>query len=197
LLNKDDERNNHRHVRLSRELLTILVIGACIIGMWFGLKAILAVNSPFYIVPSESMVPSLNIGDVVIIRNGEGFSFMNLQVGDIIVFHTSDAGGRTIVHRITEIYADADSGERLVKTKGDNNPISYEGFDYPIRQQDYYGKVIYIVPMVGLISIPPFSYVISAVAISLVSATLLIGTLLFKKRTNKKEKEEEGENNKK
>ena len=183
LLDKDDERNKHRSRRflLSTEFLTILVIGACIIGIWFGLKAILAVNNPFYIVPSESMVPSLNIGDVVIIRNGGGFSFMDLQVGDIIVFHTNDAGGRTIVHRIVEIYADATSGERLVKTKGDNNPISYEDFDYPIRQQDYYGKVIYVLPIVGLVSIQPFSYIIVGIAVCLLLAAFLVVVLMRNK----------------
>jgi signal peptidase I len=195
LLNKDDETNKHRHTRLSKEVLVIVVIGVCIIVIWLGLKFVLHVDNPFYVVSSESMVPTLMVGDLVVLRNGAGgFSFSDLHVGDIIVFHTEDGGGRTIVHKIVEIYADTTNSERLVKTKGDNNPISYEDFDYPIREQDYYGKVIYIVPMVGLIAIPPFSYVISAVAISLVSATLLIGTLLFKKRINKEEKEEEGNN---
>ena len=50
------------------------------------------------------------------------------------------------------MYADGQTGERLVKTKGDNNPESYEGFDYPIRENDYYGKVVGVIPKVGLIS---------------------------------------------
>ncbi len=177
MLDKDDERNKKLHVRISSELLIIIGIGAGIIGIWVGLKFVLHVEDPFYIVSSESMIPSLKIGDIVIMRNGEGFSFMDLQVGDIIIFHTDDAGGRTIVHRIVEIYADATSGERLVKTKGDNNPISYENFDYPIKQQDYYGKVIYVIPLVGLVSIQPYSYMISVAAVILVSATFLVGIL--------------------
>jgi signal peptidase I len=193
LLDKDKEerrrKKNYLHIRISREVLIILVIGVCIIGVWFGLKVILHVDNPFYVVSSESMTPSLMVGDIVVIRDGPEFSFYNLKVGDIIVFHTNDAGGRTIVHRLVEIYSDNKGGEKLVKTKGDNNPISYENFDYPIREQDYYGKVIYVIPTVGLISVPPSSYVISATAISLVSATLLIGIIYAKKKKNKQRAE--------
>jgi signal peptidase I len=89
--------------------------------------------------PSLSgLLAHFNVGDVVVIRNnGQGSSFQDQHVGDIIVFHTNDAGGRTIVHRIVEIYSDANNSERLVKTKGDNNPVSYGGFDYPIYSSAY------------------------------------------------------------
>lgn len=126
----------------------ISIVG--ILVFWLGARAVLAVDNPFYIVPSESMVPTLNIGDVVVIRNGaEGYTFDDVQLGDIIVFHTDDGGGRTIVHRVVEIYADVQSGERLLKTKGDNNPESYDGLDYPISREDYYGKVISVFPKIG------------------------------------------------
>lgn len=187
LFDKDKEESREKkylHVRISREILIVLGIGICIIGVWSGLRFVLHVDNPFYVVSSESMIPSLMVGDIVVIRDGPEFSFYNLKVGDIIVFHTNDAGGRTIVHRIVEIYSDDKAGERLVKTKGDNNPISYQNFDYPIKQQDYYGKVIYVIPLMGLVSIQPYSYVISAAAIILVSATFLIGTLYTRRRVN-------------
>lgn len=109
-------------------------------------------ENPFYVIPSESMIPTLNVGDVVVIRNSPGFAFQDVKVDDIIVFHTDDGGGRTIVHRVVEIYSDSDTGERLLKTKGDNNPISYDHFDYPIKKADYYGKVIAVIPKIGLLS---------------------------------------------
>lgn len=91
---------------------------ASLLIFWFGLCAYLAVDSPFYVVPSESMVPALNVGDVVIIRNGAGYSFDDLTVGDIIVFHTDDGGGRIIVQRIVEIYSDSQTGREAAKDKG-------------------------------------------------------------------------------
>jgi signal peptidase I len=85
-------------------------------------------------------MPTLMVGDIVVLRNGadgSGFSFSDLKIGDIIVFHSEDGGGRTIVHRIVEIYQDDEGGEMLVKTKGDNNAVSYEGLDYPIRKRGH------------------------------------------------------------
>ena len=135
---------------MSRNKAVILIIGIILIlvGGWLGLRTFLAVDSPFYVVSSESMVPNLEKGDGVIIRNGDGYSFGDLQTGDIIVFHTEDGGGRVIIHRIVEVYSD-DSDYRLVKTKGDANPQSYEGMDYPITEEDYYGKVILTIPKIG------------------------------------------------
>lgn len=62
-------------------LAAIIAIG--LVSVWFGVKSVLAVNNPVYLISSESMVPSLNIGDVVAIRNGQGFSFQELQVGEL------------------------------------------------------------------------------------------------------------------
>ena len=92
------------------------------------------------------------MGDVVIVKDGGGYSFDDVKRGDIIIFHTNDGGGRTICHRVVQIYSDSQTGERLLKTKGDSNPKSYENFDYPIRKQDYYGKVVFVVPKVGILS---------------------------------------------
>jgi signal peptidase len=141
----------------NKKLLFYMTVGFAILAglliFWFSFRAYLAVDNPFYVVPSESMIPTLNVGDVVMIRNGaEGYSFDDVKVGDIIVFHTIDGGGRTIVHRVVEIYSDSHTGDRLLKTKGDNNPQSYENFDYPIKRQDYYGKVVAVIPKIGLLS---------------------------------------------
>ena len=65
--------------------------------------------NPFYVVVSGSMVPKINIGDIVIIKNNSfETSFDNLKVGDIIVFRapeatTDDGKPKVIVHRIAEI----------------------------------------------------------------------------------------------
>jgi len=96
------------------------------------------------------MVPNLELGDMVLIRNGQGFYFDDLEIGDIIVFHSDDAGGRTIIHRVVEMYSSEDN-QRILKTKGDANTESFEGLDYPIYEEDYHGKIISIIPKIGLI----------------------------------------------
>ena len=174
-------------MRLSRETIIIIFVGAVLVFGGFAIRSFLQVSNPVYVVPSVSMVPTLNVGDLIVIRNGQGFSFSDLKVGDIIVFHTNDGGGRTIVHRIVEIYADSTTGERLVKTKGDNNPQSYQNFDYPIRQQDYYGKVIYIIPKVGLLLlIPPYSYLSIIITIGIFGAILAASAMYLNNKKNKK-----------
>jgi signal peptidase I len=131
------------------------------------------------------------VGDLVVLRNGvdgSAFSFSDLQFGDIIVFHSEDGGGRTIVHRIAEIYQDDESRERLVKTKGDNNPVSYEVLDYPIREADYYGKVISVIPKVGLVTMPPYNYIIAGIAAGLVSLTGILGYIISQRNSKRDKK---------
>ncbi|WP_415280968.1 signal peptidase I [Candidatus Nitrososphaera sp. FF02] len=137
----------HKHY-----LMAVALVVASLALAWLAMRAALNVENPVYAVYSESMVPALELGDVAIIRNGPGYSFHDLKAGDIIIFHTDDAGGRVIIHRVVEIYADVQTGERLVKAKGDNNLQSYEGLDYPIRENDYYGKVVGVIPKIAILS---------------------------------------------
>jgi len=73
--------------------------------------------------------------------------------------------------------------QRQLKTKGDANPSSIPGTDYPITEEEYIGKVAYVIPQIGFITrilMPPVNYVIIAV---------IIGIMIFKQYTkNKKEK---------
>jgi signal peptidase I len=108
-------------------------------------------------VTSNSMVPTLNPGDAVVIShdNIDHSAFAQLKKGDIIIFQVSsrtsesEDGNRTIVHRIKEIDIDSE-GKRIVSTKGDANPISIRGVDYYIMEDNYIGKVIHTGPYLGL-----------------------------------------------
>jgi signal peptidase len=41
-------------------------------------------------------------------------------------------------------------GQRVIRTKGDANPSSIQGVDYPITEDNYVGKVVYAIPYLGL-----------------------------------------------
>lgn len=56
-----------------------------------------------------------------------------------------DEQQETIVSRIHEIKADSSNGQRVMMTKGDANPYSIPGVDYPIFQHNYIGKVVHLV----------------------------------------------------
>ncbi len=152
-------------------LIAIAIIiggGLLFIYTFFG-----SIN-PFYVVVSGSMIPTINIGDIVIIKNNSFDTlFNNLKIGDIVVFRapeakTDDGKPKVIVHRISDI--GTISGNRSVITKGDANPYSIPGIDFPIFMENYVGKVVYVIPKIGTISMlitPPINYIIMAIIIGL------------------------------
>src|SRR5215831_3381751 len=141
----------------------IVAVGVTIIflGFWFAFGQL----NPFYVVASGSMIPNLNINDYVIVSHNVPFN--GLKVGDIIVFKTygTDNSGQhiDIVHRVAEIVTDPINGQKVIRTKGDANPDSIQGVDYPIFQPLYVGKVVYVIPKLGVITDifrPPTKYIL-------------------------------------
>jgi signal peptidase len=152
--------------------VAIVVIGIAI--MYLGLRIVFGTYNPFYVVASGSMIPTLNISDFVIINHNVAFN--NLRIGDIIVFKSPgslipDEQHETIVHRVAHISIGTD-GIMVIRTKGDANPDSIPNIDYPIREHNYMGKVVYIIPKLGLVTkviSPPTNYIIiGAIIITLI-----------------------------
>ena len=146
--------------------IAIVVVGVAIV--WLGLRFAFGTNNPFYVVSSGSMIPTLKVNDVLVVKGGPS-SFGNLKVGDIIVFNKPAGDDRVIVHRVAGIY-NTTLGESIIRTKGDANPGSIPGVDFPIRVHDYIGKVAYVIPGVGLITkviSPPVNYIIIAVILAI------------------------------
>jgi signal peptidase len=135
-------------------------------------------NVNFFVVVSESMEPTLNTGDIVVIgqSNNAYSSFKDVKVGDIIAFKeprkTESGHNRIIVHRIVQI-DDSLRGDTIIITKGDANPYPIQFVDFPITNNDYVGRIDYIIPYLGLVLIyidilvrvafPPTLYILIAV----------------------------------
>ncbi|MDQ3726952.1 MAG: signal peptidase I [Thermoproteota archaeon] len=152
--------------RLPVAIKDVIIIGIGVIVVWLGIWFAFGAN-PFYVVSSGSMEPVLKVNDVLIVRDGG--SWEDLTIGDTIVFDRPEGGDRVIVHRIVDIDVDSD-GDRVVRTRGDANPASIPGTDYPIRQDDYIGKVIYVIPGIGIITkviSPPVNYIIIAIILAI------------------------------
>jgi len=107
--------------------------------------------------------------------------FEEVEVGDIIVFNRPSGHDRVIVHRVVSII---DNDPFTIRTKGDANPASIPGTDFPITDEEFIGKVANVIPQVGAITQilrPPVNYVIIAI---------IIGIMVFKQISkSKKEKE--------
>ena len=85
------------------------------------------------------------------------------------------------MHRVASIL---DEDPRTIRTKGDANPASIPGTDFPITDEEYIGKVAYTLPQVGYITQllkPPINYVIIAIVIG----------IMIVKQFSKRKKEKE------
>tara|TARA_B100000029_G_C17550742_1_gene950032 strand:- start:71 stop:769 length:699 start_codon:yes stop_codon:yes gene_type:complete len=177
---------NH-NLRSQKIIKDVAIVGVSVLIIWICLMAIFGNSNPFYVVASGSMIPTLEVNDVIVVESNT--SFENINKGDIIVFFSPDKyekfiqgkkGGeeRVIVHRVELLLSE---DPKIIKTRGDNNPKSYEGVDYPITEREFIGKVEYIIPQVGYITKilqPPVNYIIIAI---------IIGVMIMKHFVKKKE----------
>ena len=147
----------------------VVIIVVAIAIIWLGLQAVFGTSNPFYVVSSGSMIPALEVYDVIVVEGNTPFE--DVKKGDIIVFYSpklyEQGKERVIVHRVS-----LEMGEdpKIVRTRGDANPSSIAGTDYPITEKEYLGKVEYVVPQVGYITQilqPPINYIIIAVIIGI------------------------------
>jgi len=153
----------------------IVIVVVAVLLIWIGLQAAFGTQNPFYVVASGSMIPVLQVYDIIVIQGHEPFE--EVQVGDIIVFDRPSDHNRVIVHRVESIL---NEDPKTVRTQGDANPSFIRGTDYPITEEEYIGKVAYIIPQVGYITQilkPPMNYIIIAV---------VIGIMIIKQFTGKK-----------
>ena len=157
--------------------IIIVVLGVVVI--WIGLQVAFGTENPFYVVASGSMIPELQVYDVLIVQGH--IPIEDIQVGDIIVFDRPSGHDRVIVHRVASII---DDNPVTLRTKGDNNIASIAGTDYPITDKEYIGKVEFKIPQIGYVTQvlkPPTNYIL---------IVLVIGVMIIKeivKRKNVKE----------
>ncbi len=142
--------------------IIIVVVGVLII--WMGLRVVFGTENPFYVVSSGSMVPELLVFDVLVVQGNDPFE--SVIVGDIIVFDRPSDHDRVIVHRVAAI---TNEDPFTIRTKGDANPASIPGTDFPITEEEFIGKVAYVIPQVGYVTrilTPPINYIIIAIIIA-------------------------------
>lgn len=122
-----------------------------------------------YTIVSPSMVPSINVLDVVVTMRVNIPE--DLKKGDIVTFNSTDYrySGVRVTHRIYDIEKTSD-GEYLFTTKGDNNntPDSSR-----ISFNEIYGRVLFRIPKIGYIQYY-LSSILGWVAIIIVPAVMII-----------------------
>ena len=137
-----------------KEFTGLFIFVILLSGIWFSATSILQTSSPLFVVSSGSMIPTFEIGDIIIVNGRDKFD--ELKNEDIIVFNLPTDYKRVIVHRVHEIKFDSE--QIKIKTKGDNNPY-VDG--WTVIESNYIGKVITKIPYIGNITIwvaPPVNY---------------------------------------
>ena len=131
--------------------LAFLLLLSVFFGGSYVLKAVLGTEYPMMVVVSESMVPTLGVGDYIIVAKVPDASQLNVGLapqGDIIVFLRPGTTDEYIVHRAVKEQGSGDSLSFV--TKGDNN-LGPDGV--PVPASNIMGKVIAHVPLVGYFSL--------------------------------------------
>ena len=128
-----------------------------------------------YTIVSPSMVPNINVLDVIITTRVSYPSKIN--VGDVITFNSTDyrSSGVTVTHRVKKVEKTSD-GKYLFTTKGDANNTE-DATRQPFSS--IYGKVLLRLPKLGYIQ-----YILSTVLgwllLIIIPTVLIIGADIIK-----------------
>lgn len=155
----------------------IVAVGVAII--WGSLMAVFGTQNPFYVVSSGSMIPALQVYDIIVVQGNDPFE--EVEVGDIIVFDRPSDRSRVIVHRVAAI---TDEDPYTVRTQGDANPAPIPGTDFPVTAKEYIGTVVYSVPHVGFVT-RIFAYQIGGVPLNYILIAIIVGAVIARQALGK------------
>lgn len=135
-----------RRVKPTLKLIVIIVLLVSFAYVsWLSARYFLATDYPLVYVASNSMYPTLRVGDLLFVK---GVKPEDIRVGDVVVFIKPTGSGERIVHRVVSI-KNVD-GRILITTKGDNNPSSIY-WERDFDSNYVIGKVFFFVRFIGFI----------------------------------------------
>ncbi|KAH6584241.1 hypothetical protein BASA61_007599 [Batrachochytrium salamandrivorans] len=138
--------------QLAIQVLQFLMIISSALMIWKTMSVVLNSESPIVVVLSESMEPSFQRGDLLIL------SLLSdpIRVGDICVYKIKGKD-IPIVHRVLELHENHTTNKTLILTKGDYNPVDDRGLynrgQLWIEPDDIVGRVTGHLPYMGMLTI--------------------------------------------
>lgn len=176
-MNEDEAK-----IILKELIILAIIVSSIYLSFSYGLKLYLHNNTPIMVVVSGSMVPTININDLIIVK---GVDPRILKEGDIIVFHDprfeinpTCGGGHCIVHRIIKVI---NTDPPQFKTKGDANMLPDP---FTVDSGHVIGEVVLVIPKLGIVTRvfkPPYNYLL--VIIILIAFILYEANSVFRKTT--------------
>src|SRR5271157_3840796 len=171
ILTKSEARHNASKTKKSFPLTWIVIVLVGVMLVW-GSTGLLGFRPS--VVASGSMTPSLNVGDLAITVPA---NLQTIKHGDIIQYLRNN---EFIMHRVVGV--ESINGATFFITKGDANNV----LDAPVSQDAVTGKVLYIIPKLGWVSIylkttaeTSFNFLSKNLSIALTTIVLAIATLSF------------------
>ena len=172
-----------------KTIIFLIIMIVSVFAFWYGLKAVLKTEYPLLAVASGSMIPTLNVGDLIVVQGGLEAPYSEIDVsytnGTIIVFEGNPIGkpGELIVHRAVK--KENNNGIWYFTTHGDNNP---KGAEERFSEEYLIGKVVGHIPLIGHIPLfvrePYGMIIILALMVILIFAEFLP---IWKKKTQPNE----------
>ena len=170
-------KNNDK--QKAKRALVIGIIFSIPLFAWMSLQVTFGTERPLYVIASKGMSPALELFDVIVVQGHAPFG--DIDIGDIIVFNRPSDHDRVIVARVVSII---DDDPKTLRTQGDKNPASIPGTDFPITEEEYIGKVAYVIPQLGYVTQllkPPTIYVIILIVFGMIFSILTISHQKYKK----------------
>lgn len=124
-----------------------IIFVAAAFGSIHVLRATLKTQYPLMVVVSQSMIPTLGVGDIITVQHVGDIDTVVAAPqpdGDIIVYLRPGTSDEFIVHRAVE--KSMVNGRWQFITKGDNNPVSDST---PVPDSRVVGRVVGRVPIFG------------------------------------------------
>ncbi|WP_457558179.1 signal peptidase I [Candidatus Harpocratesius sp.] len=153
-----------------KEAINTIIIVVIVIGGTFGamglVKLALHTDYPLVVVTSESMLPDIEVGDLLVVKGVDPSEIIpgdhENRTGSIIIYDThgiwgEDAISEPVVHRVVGRYFNTTENRYYFITQGDNNfdtdpPGMANGkSEIPVPEDNVLGVVIYQIPKVGKI----------------------------------------------
>ena len=158
----------------------ILIIVSSINGKNFNILGYKA-----YIVTTDSMQPSINAGDIVIVKNGKKDK---IGQGDVITFNQND---EVITHRVIKNITEENNVEYI--TKGDNNNTEDT---FKVKYDDVIGKMVITIPYLGKIISILYNKIIILILLLVILIIIFIKIEKNEKLENRREKKKIEKNEK-
>lgn len=126
-------------------LYALLFLGT--FGGFFILKGLTGTEYPIMVVVSESMEPTLGVGDYILLHGVTD----SIELGDIIVFPKPGSSNEYVVHRVVDKFLRGDV--TYFRTQGDNPETNPVPDWWKIPEYSIIGKVYGRIPLIGYFSL--------------------------------------------